>query len=97
MLRLVANRWSVGTSTNRDECEKHEDGRVSIAIFSEQARFLNNKPLLVKSKHQYHEVVRLHSGTHQLLLSYKMDGIAAGTNVADESQGMSLINIWLSS
>lgn len=29
-------------------------------------------------------------------MSYKMDGVAAGTNVAAESQGMSL-NIWLSS
>lgn len=30
-------------------------------------------------------------------MSYKMDGMAAGTNVAAESQGMSLNNVWLSS
>lgn len=39
-----------------------EDSNVSIAIFSELVWFLNMKLLFVKACHQYHEVVKPHSG-----------------------------------
>lgn len=58
MLWLVANRWPIRMCTNHGTCKrKREDVNVSIAIFSELAWFLNNKPLFVKACHQYHEVV----------------------------------------
>lgn len=48
--------------------------------FSQQCFFNLHEPLFVKLRYQ--EVVKLHS--------YKMDGMAAGTNVTAEFQGMSL-------
>lgn len=60
--KQVAHRDESSTNSDKYEGIGREHGGVSIAIFPELAWFLNNKPLFVKASHQYHEVVKLHSG-----------------------------------